>query len=85
MHVNAKMISIKTVSGMGGRIKKNNEEVKRVNSTAIYLIHCKNFCKCHDVPHPAQQSKTKQKKWGIQTEASGKDLGSRPAQAKFEN
>jgi hypothetical protein len=24
-----------------------------VNSTMIYLIYCKNFCKCHDVPPPS--------------------------------
>jgi hypothetical protein len=29
-----------------GRIKENVEEV---NSTMIYLIHCKNLCKCHNV------------------------------------
>jgi hypothetical protein len=25
----------------------------KVNSSMIYLIHCKNFCKCHKVPPPS--------------------------------
>jgi hypothetical protein len=28
-------------------------EVERVNSSMIYLIYCKNFCKCHSVPPPS--------------------------------
>jgi hypothetical protein len=27
--------------------------VERVNSNMIYLIHCKNFCKCDNVPSPS--------------------------------
>jgi hypothetical protein len=34
---------------------------KGVNSSMINLICCKNFCKCHNVPHPAQQLKKKRK------------------------
>jgi hypothetical protein len=31
--------------------------VERVNSGMIYLIYCKNFCKCHNVyPPPTQHS-----------------------------
>jgi hypothetical protein len=26
-----------------------------------YLIHCKYFCKCHNVPHPAKQFLKKEK------------------------
>jgi hypothetical protein len=54
MYVNAKMISVETTPGIkGGRIKENDG---RVDSSMIYLIYCKNFCKCHNVPlHPAQQ------------------------------
>jgi hypothetical protein len=29
--------------------------VERVNSWVMYLIHCKNLCKRHNVPHPSQQ------------------------------
>jgi hypothetical protein len=25
------------------------------DSNMMYLIHCKNFCKCYNVPHPAQK------------------------------
>jgi hypothetical protein len=31
--------------------------VEGVNSSMIYLIHCKNLCKCHNVPPPAQKRK----------------------------
>jgi hypothetical protein len=34
---------------------------EEVNSTMMYLIYCKNFCKCHNVS-PAQQLKKKKKK-----------------------
>jgi hypothetical protein len=30
-----------------------------VSSSMMYLIYCKNFCKCHNVPQPAQQEKRK--------------------------
>jgi hypothetical protein len=36
--------------GKGGK-----EDDGGVNSTIIYLIYCKNFCKYHSCPHPAQQ------------------------------
>jgi hypothetical protein len=40
---------VETVPGMGGgKIKENGGGV---NSTMIFLIYCKNFCKCHNVPH----------------------------------
>jgi hypothetical protein len=45
---NGKMKPVETIPRMGvGRIKENDGGV---NST---IIHCKNFCKCHNVP-PAQ-------------------------------
>jgi hypothetical protein len=45
------------IPGMGeSRIKENGE---RVNS--IYLIYCKNLCKCHNVPLPST-TKNKRKK-----------------------
>jgi hypothetical protein len=53
MFVNGKMIPVETVQGMGGgEIKKN---YGRSDSSMIHLICFKNFCKCHNVPHPAQQ------------------------------
>jgi hypothetical protein len=46
MYVNRKIISVETVPGMGRGMK---EMVEWVNSNMIYLIYCKNFCKCHNV------------------------------------
>jgi hypothetical protein len=40
----------------GGKIKRM---VEGVNSSMIYLIHCKNFCKCHNVPQPSTTIKEK--------------------------
>jgi hypothetical protein len=53
MYINGKMISVETISGMGevGRRRM----VKGVNSSMIYLMYCKNFCKWHNVPHPRKQ------------------------------
>jgi hypothetical protein len=46
MYVDGKIRPVETVAGMSGRgeIKETDGEV---NPT---MIHCKNFCKCHDVP-----------------------------------
>jgi hypothetical protein len=33
--------------------------VEGVNSSRIYLIHCKNFCKCHNVLQPSTTIKDK--------------------------
>jgi hypothetical protein len=30
-----------------------------VNSNMLYLIHCKNFCNCHNVPPPSTAKKKK--------------------------
>jgi hypothetical protein len=53
MYINGKMTSVETIPGMG-------EEgiMEGVNSTMIYLLYCKNFCKCHNV-FPVQQLKKK--------------------------
>jgi hypothetical protein len=49
MYVNAKMIPVETIPGIkGGEIKESRG---RVDSSMIYLIHCKNLCKCHNVPY----------------------------------
>jgi hypothetical protein len=52
MYVNGKIRPVETIPRMGVRGKKENEG--RVNSSMIYLIYCKNFCKYHNVS-PAQQ------------------------------
>jgi hypothetical protein len=51
MHVNGKIRPIETIPEMRG---KKGEMMEGVNSTMIYLIYCKNFCKCHNAS-PAQQ------------------------------
>jgi hypothetical protein len=38
------MTPVETVPGMG----EGEEKRRRVNSNAIYLIYCKNICKCHN-------------------------------------
>jgi hypothetical protein len=40
------------------------KEVRRMNTVQeimIYLIHYKNFCKCHNIPPPATTNKGKKK------------------------
>jgi hypothetical protein len=46
-----KMRPVETIPGMGGGGDK--EEHGGMNSSMMYLIHCKNFCKCHNAPQPA--------------------------------
>jgi hypothetical protein len=50
MYVNAKTIPVKTIPGIAGEGMK--ESGGGVNSNMIYLIHCKNLCKCicHNAP-----------------------------------
>jgi hypothetical protein len=56
MYVNAKMRPVETVPGMGEEGQRRMME--GVNSSVIYSIHCKNFCKCHNVPPPSITIKT---------------------------
>jgi hypothetical protein len=49
MYINAKIIPVETISGMGDGIRR---AVEGMNSS---MIHCKNLCKYHSVPPPAQQ------------------------------
>jgi hypothetical protein len=42
-------IKIKTIPGIGGKGNKRRM-MESVNSSMIYFIYCKNFCKCHNVP-----------------------------------
>jgi hypothetical protein len=55
MCVNEKMILVETVQesweGVWGR------EVEGVNSCMMYLIHCKNLCKCYNVSTPSMTIK----------------------------
>jgi hypothetical protein len=48
MYVNAKMIPVETVQGVRGEGVK--ESSKGDDSNLIYLVHCKNFCECYNVP-----------------------------------
>jgi hypothetical protein len=51
MYVNAKMIPVETIPGIRGWGIRERGRGNEFNM--IYLIHCKNLCKCHNVPHPA--------------------------------
>jgi hypothetical protein len=52
MYVKAKMIPAEAVPEIrGGRMKESSGGV---NSSMIYLIHCKNFVNATMYPHPAQ-------------------------------
>jgi hypothetical protein len=48
MYVNANMIPFDTVPGSGDG--EWEREVELGDSSMIYFIHCKNFCKCYSVP-----------------------------------
>jgi hypothetical protein len=50
------MITIETISGVEGREEKG-EWWRGVNSSVMYLIYCKNLCKCHNVPLPSTRIK----------------------------
>jgi hypothetical protein len=52
MYVNGKMRLVETIPGMGEGGKRRM--MKGANSAILYLIYCRNFCKCYNVP-PAQQ------------------------------
>jgi hypothetical protein len=42
------VVSVETTPGMRGK-----EDDGEVNSSSIYLMYCKNFCKYHNVPRPS--------------------------------
>jgi hypothetical protein len=50
MYVNAKMVPVETIPVVGEREGWIRREVMGVNSSMIYLIYCKNFCKYHNIP-----------------------------------
>jgi hypothetical protein len=59
MYVNGKMRPVKTVPGMEGWGTKENSGGGG-NSSVIYFLHCKNLCKCHNVPPPSITIKRKE-------------------------
>jgi hypothetical protein len=60
MYVNGKMRPVNTIPGMGGEGIKERM-IEGVNSTMIYLVYCKNFCKWHSVPLAQKKKKTNKK------------------------
>jgi hypothetical protein len=50
MYASGKMRPVETVPGMGTWEIKDNG--RGVNSSFMYLKHCKNFYKCNNVPPP---------------------------------
>jgi hypothetical protein len=63
MYENAQMTPVETTPGMEGGSRKR--AVEGVNSNVIYLIHCKNFCKCHSVLLPSTTIKILFKKLSL--------------------
>jgi hypothetical protein len=54
--------------------------MEELNLSMIYLIYCKNFCKCHNVPPPSTTiKKSKNKKEKGEGKSTGRTL-SRPAE-----
>jgi hypothetical protein len=52
------MTPVETVPGIRGEgMKRSGGE--GVNSSMIYLIHCKDICKCHNVTQPSTTIKEK--------------------------
>jgi hypothetical protein len=60
MYVNTKMAPVETIPGIG-RVGGEIKETGRggMDSCMTYLIHCKNLCKCHNVPPPITTIKKK--------------------------
>jgi galactitol-specific phosphotransferase system IIB component len=55
------MTPVETIAGMGER-----GIVEGVNSSMIYLMYCKNFCKSHNVPLTSTTIKKKEEERRIQ-------------------
>jgi hypothetical protein len=60
IYVNAKTVPVETIPEMGGG--GNKGEQWRGWIQVLYLIHCKNLYKCHNVPPPSTTIKGKGKK-----------------------
>jgi hypothetical protein len=52
MYVNAKITPVEMIPGIGGRRWRRAVE-RGANSSMLYLMHCKNLCKWHNVPPPS--------------------------------
>jgi hypothetical protein len=53
VYVNGKMIHFEPSPGIVGEGNKGEWWGGLLNSSMLYLIHCKNFCKCHNAPPPS--------------------------------
>jgi hypothetical protein len=51
MYVNAKMIPVETIPCIWGRVMK--ERFGGCEFKYDIVVHCKNLCKCHNVPSPS--------------------------------
>jgi hypothetical protein len=61
MYVNGKMRPVETLPGKeGGGIKENDSYL--MNSSMIYFMYCKNFCKCQNVPQYNKKEKNSKNK-----------------------
>jgi hypothetical protein len=73
MNVNAKIIPNCSRNWGGGN---KGEQRRGVNSRMIYLVHCKNLCKCHNVPPPSTIIKGKKDSYlGVKSPIYDKYLG----------
>jgi hypothetical protein len=52
MYINAKIISVETIPGIRGVGMEKSSGGGEFKYDMIYLIHCKNFCKCYNAPSP---------------------------------
>jgi hypothetical protein len=76
MYVNGKIRPVETIPEMQGNGIKNDG---MVNSSRIFLIYCKNFCKCHNGHPPSITIKTENRKvkqvcLGAGTSGRGEDM-----------
>jgi hypothetical protein len=55
LYVNAKMIPVETVPGIGGKGMKENSGEGEFKYDM--LIHCKILCKCYNIPTPSTMIK----------------------------
>jgi hypothetical protein len=50
VYVNGQMIIVEAIPGM--EVKEHGKMMDGVNPIMMYLIYCKNFCKCYHEPPP---------------------------------
>jgi hypothetical protein len=61
MNVNGKKILAEAIPEIGGK-GRERRMVEEVNSRMIYLLYCKNLCKCLNVSLPSTTKKLKESK-----------------------